>query len=205
MWCRKLLSAAGEPQDASRVVSLPGAAFAFTPRTAFARSGGVCVAYLGTPVVNDAEVRSLYKLNPHPAGSPQARTARGARGFEGLKGELIDDDATRFSSHPSFFSPLALPASQCGASLLIDLYERGFYDSDGDNSDQPSTALALLDASYSLILVDAPRRRLLVARSDASAPVLWWSTAFDGSLCASPLSPASDRSSTVVQTVLQTF
>lgn len=44
-----------------------------------------------------------------------------------------------------------------GAALILELYGRRFEDKDGDPSDQPATALAACEGSFSFVLLDSER------------------------------------------------
>jgi len=75
-----------------------------------------------------------------------------------------------------------VPATECGARLILDLYASGFVDCYGDSTDQPATALSCLQGSFTFVLLDAGARCLLAARSGADAPPLFWGSAADGAL-----------------------
>ena len=65
-----------------------------------------------------------------------------------------------------------------GAQLILELYDRRFEDKDGDPSDQPATALAACEGSFSFVLLDAERDAVLIARSmESDTHPLFWGTA----------------------------
>ena len=170
----------GPPADAAAVV----AAWDDFPAVSFARRGGVpsddIAVIMHGHISNAAEIRELYGLPPAepdapdtppppaPARAPdQRRTTRaGARA------------ARRAEAAAAMPPPPPVSPNVEGAKLILELYRRRFEDKDGDPSDQPATALAACDGSFSFVLVDASRGAVLAARSaESEAHPLFWGTA----------------------------
>jgi len=71
--------------------------------------------------------------------------------------------------------PEAEPCAAESARLLLELYEEGFADADGDYSDQPATVLGVLEGTMSFALYDEEMQYLLVHRcpGTSSTPLYW--------------------------------
>lgn len=181
-----------DPPDAGALLaawsSYPGVSFASTDEGEIAlpgspksakRRGRVAIAMHGH-VSNALEIRELYGLPPRAASPPptpetppalaQKRCTRaGAR----AQAKRAEDQKAMPPPPPVFKSP-----DVESASLLLELYLRRFEDADGDPSDQPATALAACEGSFSFVLLDSTRDAVLAARSAHSdTHPLFWGTA----------------------------
>ena len=169
----------GPPADAAAVV----AAWDDFPAVSFARRGGVpsedIAVVMHGNISNAAEIRELYGL-PAARATPPTRPRRAlpkrpTRRAAPPAPALAPRDAPK--TPPRCPPPPVSPDVE-GATLILELYRRRFEDKDGDPSDQPATALAACDGSFSFVLVDASRGAVLAARSAQSeAHPLFWGTA----------------------------
>ena len=170
----------GPPADAAAVV----AAWDDFPAVSFARRGGVpsedIAVVMHGNISNAAEIRELYGLpaasRDVPRRAPAARSPN-ARRAAPRHPRRRSRRATRRRRRRDAPPPPVSPDVE-GATLILELYRRRFEDKDGDPSDQPATALAACDGSFSFVLVDASRGAVLAARSAQSeAHPLFWGTA----------------------------
>ena len=170
----------GPPADAAAVV----AAWDDFPAVSFARRGGVpsedIAVVMHGNISNAAEIRELYGLpaasrdapDAPPPRAPQTPDAPRRATRAGARAARRAEDAAAMPPRP----PVSPDVE--GATLILELYRRRFEDKDGDPSDQPATALAACDGSFSFVLVDASRGAVLAARSAQSeAHPLFWGTA----------------------------
>ena len=170
----------GPPRPAAAAVV---AAWDDFPAVSFARRGGVpsedIAVVMHGNISNAAEIRELYGLpaaareapDAPPPRLPKCPTTPRAR----TRPALAPRDAPK--TPPRCPPPPVSPDVE-GATLILELYRRRFEDKDGDPSDQPATALAACDGSFSFVLVDASRGAVLAARSAQSeAHPLFWGTA----------------------------
>ena len=186
-----------DPPDAGALLaawsSYPGVSFASvedapddasdgTKRSAVAsaRGGRAAVAMHGH-VSNALEIRELYGLAPRaasfappPEPAPAALShKRRTRACARAQAKHAEDIKAMPPPPPVVKSPDAE-----SASLLLELYLRRFEDADGDPSDQPATALAACEGSFSFVLIDSARDAVLAARSAHSdTHPLFWGTA----------------------------
>ena len=158
----------GPPADAAAVV----AAWDDFPAVSFARRGGVpsedIAVVMHGNISNAAETASSTAFPPRarrPDAPPRARSPnarRAAPRHPRRRSRARDAPKTPPRCPPPPVSP-----DVEGATLILELYRRRFEDKDGDPSDQPATALAACDGSFSFVLVDASRGAVLAARSRA--------------------------------------
>ena len=181
-----------DPPDAGALLaawsSYPGVSFASTPegemalpgeKTKNKRRGRVAVAMHGH-VSNATEIRELYGLPPRaasppppPETPPSVAQKRCTRADARARAKRAEDQKAMPPPPPVFKSP-----DVESASLLLELYLRRFEDADGDPSDQPATALAACEGSFSFVLLDSTRDAVLAARSAHSdTHPLFWGTA----------------------------
>lgn len=58
--------------------------------------------------------------------------------------------------------------------MLRRLYNEGFQDAYGDDTDQPATMLAALEGDWAFVLFDSRNGYLLAARSTSGRARLFW-------------------------------
>ena len=175
-----------DPPDAGALLaawsSYPGVSFASTETSADEGRGGRVAVAMHGHVSNALEIRELYGLPPRaaspplapetpPTAVPQKRCTRAGARAQAKRAE----DVKAMPPPP----PVVRPSPDVeSASLLLELYLRRFEDADGDPSDQPATALAACEGSFSFVLLDSTRDAVLAARSAHSdTHPLFWGTA----------------------------
>lgn len=183
-----------DPPDAGALLAAwetyPAVSFARTESGDFSgfEAGAVAVAMHGH-VSNAREIRALYGLPVRadsaspPLVGPQTPTKGSTRSASPAHVSTRADAKAQRRAHDAKAMPPPPPRDSKspdveGASLILELYLRRFEDADGDHSDQPATALAACEGSFSFVLLDNTRDAVLASRSKHSdTHPLFWGTA----------------------------
>ena len=166
-----------DPKDPPNACALLAACVIF-PAVSFAVDGTIAVAMHGH-VSNAREIRELYGLpasadgngsgSPLPGiepGTPSSKDASATNSATNTRAGKVRralDDSVKMPPPPPVRSP-----DLEGAALLLALYKKRFEDKDGDHSDQPATALASCEGSFSFVLLDTATNAVLASRSKHS-------------------------------------